>query len=215
MKKNFTFTLPDEPYKVTTAKNQTVNCTYIGPRYLCLCIEEGTHMVRNVETMADNLADIQLETHVEEGHYFVIMDAVENPLEASYLNHYYTHEPVENYSETLTDADGVEFTFEFDYADTGVIGQVTYFGTLKYLGPNKYEGPHYRQHANTREETLKNWEQFATTIDQSLANPANDYTDEERTKLQGHADWLKSIRTRYANIDHWKVPFKTNIPIVL
>lgn len=215
MIKNFTFTLPDGPYLTTTEKNQTVNCTYNGAKYLCLCVNNETKMVRNVERTGNTIAELDMENQIEDGHFFVVLDASVNTLQAAYLTHDYTHEPIEDIEETLTDADGETFTFNFHYDDTGVIGQVTWFGSVKYISDGNYEGPKYREHVNDREDTIRNMLMLADNIDASLGNPDNDYSDADRTKLEGHRDWLRSIPTKYADHPHWKFPFKSNIPTLL
>lgn len=215
MIKNFTFTLPDGPYLTTTENGQTVNCTYNGAKYLCLCVNNETKMVRNVERTGETIAELDMDNQIEDGHFFVVLDASVNPLQAAYLTHDYTHEEIEDIEETLTDADGETFTFNFHYDDTGVIGQVTWFDSVKYISDGVYEGPKYREHVNDREDTISNFEKLAEQIDASLKNPDNEYSDADRTKLEGHRDWLKTIRTKYADHPHWKIPFKSNIPTLL
>ena len=216
MKKAFTFTLPDGPYLNTTNDNNTVSCLYDGPRWLCLCIENGTHNVRNVETTGETEEELNFDVQIEEGHYFVKMKAEDNLVVAAYLTHNYSHEEIEDINETLTDAEGETFQFEYHYDTAGVIGQVCYFGSVKYIPTDgTYSGPQYRQHANTREETLANFVILAQSIQSSLDNPENDYTDEDRRRLTEHMEWVKSIPTRYADIPHWKIPFHTDIPVLL
>ena len=111
MIKNFTFTLPDGPYLTTTENGQTVNCTYNGAKYLCLCVNNQTKMVRNVERTGETIAELDMDNQIEDGHFFVVLDASVNPLQAAYLTHDYTHEEIEDIEETLTDADGETFTF--------------------------------------------------------------------------------------------------------
>lgn len=215
MRKAFTFTLPDEPYVTTTNDNNTVDCMYDGPTWLCLCVENSTHVVRNVETTGETEAELNFDDQNEDGHYFVKMKADENLVVAAYFTHTYTHAEVEDINETLTDADGETFQFEYHFDDNGVIGQVCYFGSVKY-NPNDgtYSGPTFREHANNREETLANFEILADSIDESLENPSNNYTDEEARRLREHAEWVRSIPTKYADIPHWKIPFHTDIPVL-
>lgn len=215
MRKTFTFKIPDEPYVNTTANGHTVEITYTGPRYLCLCVNSASKMVRNVETRGETVESLRFDDQIEEGHFFVVLDASVNPLEAAYLTHAYTHGPVTDHSETVTDADGTETTYDYAFADEGIMGQVLYGESLKYVEDGVYSGPEYRLHANTREETLRTYAVLADQIEASLANPDNGYTEAERTKLTGHAEWLRDIPRLYANVKHWKIPFKTNIPAVL
>ena len=215
MKKAFTFTLPDEPYVTTTNDNNTVECMYDGPRWLCLCVENGTNVVRNVETTGETEADLRIEDQLEDGHYFIAVKAADYTVVAAYLTHNYTHEEVTDIEETLTDADGDTFTFEYHFDDAGVIGQVCYFGSVKWNPDSEtFSGPKFREHANTREETLANFELLADTIDASLANDENNYSDEDRRRLTEHAAWVRSIPTKYADIKHWKIPFHTDIPVL-
>lgn len=216
MRKNFTFTLPDEPYKNTTALNKTVNAVYTGPRYLAICVIDSTGEIKYVARSGETEEEIDMPTLVDDdpATEFYLIDAGDYPMAAAYLTHSYTTpDGVPDYSETLTDADGEEFTYEYHYDDdTGALGQCFYTNSLKYVN-RSFVGPEYRLHANTRESTLANYEAYAVQIEQSLA--VNDYPEDDARRLAAHAEWLKTIRAKYANIDHWKIPFHTDIPAII
>jgi len=213
MIKQFTFTLPDEPYVQTTATNKTVNCTYDGPKWLCFAVENGTNKVRNLECAFDTEAELQLETQIEEGHYHIAVEAKDHPVIAAYFTHSYTHEEIEDLEETLTDADGDTFVFQYHYDDAGVIGQVCYNESVTWdPATSTFAGPIHRQHANSREETLAQFAHQATSLEENLDSPDTDYTAEDEASLRAHVEWLKSIPTKYADIPHWKIPFPVELP---
>lgn len=213
MIKQFTFTLPDEPYVTTTDLNKTVNCTYDGPKWLCFAVENGTHKVRNLESAGNTEEDLNFENQIEEGHYHIKVQAGDHPLIASYFTHSYTHEAVDDINETLTDADGTEFTFEYHYDDEGIIGSQCFAESVTWNpNTNQFSGPAYRTHANTREETLAQLANQATLYEENLDSPDTDYTSDDETALRAHIAWLKSIPTKYADIPHWKIPFPVELP---
>ena len=213
MIKQFTFTLPDEPYVQTTANNNTVNCTYDGPKWLCFAVENGTNKVRNLELTAETEEGLMMEHQIEDGHYHIAVEAKDHPLIAAYFTHSYTHEEIEDISETLTDADGETFTFEYHYDDNGVIGQVCYNDSVTWVpGTETFTGPIRREHANSREETMKQFVLQADSLEENLNSPDTDYTDEDDAALRAHVEWLRSIPTKYADIPHWKIPFPVELP---
>jgi hypothetical protein len=66
--------------------------------------------------------------------------------------------------------------------------------------------PEFRGHALTADsfnETVTN------QIDQCTAELARDdvYTDDEKTAITTYKTWLEGISTKYAAVDHWKIPF--------
>ena len=213
MIKQFTFTLPDEPYVQTTANNNTVNCTYDGPKWLCLCVENGTNKVRNLELSAESEAELQMEHQIEDGHYHIAVQAKDHPLIAAYFTHSYSHEEIDDISETVTDADGETFTYEYSYDSAGVIGQVCYSESVTWNPDTEtFSGPEYREHANTREETLAQWAAYADELEANLDSPETDYTEADEAALRAHVVWLRSIPTKYADVKHWKIPFPSELP---
>ena len=215
MIKQFTFTLPDEPYHTTTADNNTVNCTYNGPKWLCFAVENDTHKVRNLESEGNTEADLNFENQIEDGHYHIRVTANDHPMIAAYFTHAYTHEAIDDIEETLTDADGASFTFEYHYDDDGVIGQVCFNESVVWNPSNNtFSGPEFRTHVNSREETLSTFVAQADEYEANLASEDTDYTDADAAALTAHVAWLRSIPVKYAGIDHWKIPFPETLPIL-
>lgn len=215
MIKQFTFTLPDGPYLNTTELNRTVNCTYDGPKWLCFCVENNTHKVRNLEMAGETEAELNMENQIEDGHYHIAVKANDHPKIAAYFTHCYSHEEIEDISEELTDADGETFTFNYTYDDSGVIGQVCYNESVVWNPANNtFSGPELRQHANTREDTLLQWANYADELEANLDSDETDYTDEDDAALREHVSWLRSIPTKYADHAHWKIPFPVDLPTI-
>lgn len=128
------------------------------------------------------------------------------------MNTYETGE-VADYSTDLVDADGNEWNYTYHYDDdTGSIGQCFYGQSLKYIN-NQFVGPEYRLHAVTKQSLIENYKNIATAIEQSLQ--INDYTDEDRTAFAAHIAWLRDLERLYAGIDHWKIPFPSNLPTLI
>jgi len=209
MNKPFTFILPDEPYKTTTLKNNTVNCIYTGNRFLTLdvTLEDGT--INGVVDKTDIKPVVPKECRIP-GHAFIVVDALDNLVGAASVTGDYTNEDVPDFEE---DVPGGKYTFTYSKG-TGVIGLVITFPGIKFdHETNKISASFpYRIHANTRETTLNGFLSFANTIDKYLSKFPEYFSEEETTKLKKHSDWLKTIPTVYANVDHWKIPFPVNVP---
>jgi len=212
MRKNFTFLLPDEPYKNTTALNKVQNAVYTGPRYIAICVIDATGEIKYVARKGETEQELDFETLVDDdpATTFYKIDASEHPLACAYLLHTYETDEVPDYSTDLVDADGNEWNYTYHYDDnTGSIGQCYFGQSLKYIN-NQFVGPEYRLHAVTKASMIENYQNIATMIERSLQ--INDYTDEDREVLTEHVAWLRDLERRYAGIDHWKIPFPTNLP---
>ena len=212
MRKNFTFKLPDEPYKTTTALNKTVNAVYTGPRFLALCVIDATGEIKYIARRGETEADLNLSTLVDDdpATSFVKLDAGVNPFEAAYLTSQYETEEVQDPSFTYTDADGDEHTWSYHYDDfTGSIGQSFYSQDIKYVN-GAYTAPRYREHATDRATVIASCLTIANTVENSLAN--NDYSAEDQAALEEYVLWLRDVDRKYAGIDHWKIPFPSNVP---
>ena len=87
MRKNFTFLLPDEPYKNTTALNKVQNAVYTGPRYLAICVIDATGEIKYVARRGETLPEINFETLVDDdpATTFYLIDASEQPFAAAYM----------------------------------------------------------------------------------------------------------------------------------
>ena len=209
MKKNFTFVLPDEPYKTATTNNNVINATYDGPRFLVARVENATGIVQNVVRVADEEDQLDLSTFFEEGHTFFILDASKNAFEAAYLTTWYTHELIEDPTFELPNGLG-SWTYHYDDF-TGGINQCFYGQDLKYdLDTKEFIAPHYREHAVTRESVFSNAKILAADIEKALK--INDYPEEDAQKLSDYKDWLLTLEETYEDVDHWKIPFPNDIP---
>jgi hypothetical protein len=209
MIKNFVIVLPDEPYKTTTNLNKTLECTYNGPRYLAVCVKQ-TGDIKYFSTSGETIEELRMADQIDDeaGTAFHVLDAAVNTFEAAYLTHSYTHGDVEDYTVTHPNNLG---SWSYHYDDgTGAIGQCFYVQDVKYIA-GSYTAPRYREHAIKREDFLQHCIDIANHIERSLA--INDYSAEDTKKLQDHAVWLKSVPTAYANIDHWKIPYPSDVPV--
>lgn len=215
MNKQFNFILPDEPYKTTTALNKVVECTYTGPRYVLIQIDADDKQCRSIAGAAtlDSPALDHSAYASDEFHYRVI-DADQYTLECAYLTEEYHHGTVEDHAETLTDADGETFTFEHVYEDqTGILSHCYWAVSLLYdVEIESFSGPSYREHVNTRQSVIDTANMQAAEIDKALAEKT--FSDADKAALEEYSTWLKSIETKYAGIDHWKIPFPNiaNLP---
>ena len=182
--------------------------TYIGPRYLKVQYHNDTKYIANIINEGDTMEDLnEGPSAVMENHTSTVIDADSDTLVAAYLNNMYETGEVADYSEDLgtTDDNGDAETWEYVWNDNGVIHQIYLQGTAKFEN-NAVVAPEFRGHALTADsfnETVTN------QIDQCTAELARDdvYTDDEKTAITTYKTWLEGISTKYAAVDHWKIPF--------
>ena len=143
------------------------------------------------------------------------MDANESDdmaMRCAFITDEYTHPDAADYSEEITDADGDTYTWEHVYeGGTGMLAHIYVSDSLLYNHETRtWTNPVLRTHNNSRELTLQTWADQAAGIRRALSSDGdahNNFTDAERTTLGNHATWLESTPTKYANIDHWKIPY--------
>ncbi len=207
MRKFFSFKLSDEPYKSTTTLNKTVQATYLGPRFLALCVNEQTGWINYIARAGETMEELQMDLLVDDDPTttFIVLDASEKPFEAAYLTNNYENEDVADYEEVLPNGLGT-WTYSFS---GGAIEQNYYAFDMKYIN-GEFTMPRFREHAITRESVFEGAKNSAEIIKKSLAQ--NDFTDADRTKLEEYVNWLENLETNFAGIDHWKIPFPTDIP---
>ena len=208
MNKSFNIAMPNKPYVEDFSENKVQAATYTGHRYLKVQYANDTKYIANIINEADSMEDLEAgPAAVMEGHTSTVIDADSDTLVAAYLNNMYDTGEVADYSEDLgtTDANGDAETWEYVWNDNGVIHQIYLQGTAKFEN-NAVVAPEFRTHAVTRDsfnETITN------QIDQCTAELARDdvYTDDEKAAITTYKTWLEGISTKYAAVDHWKIPF--------
>ena len=208
MNKSFNIAMPNKPYVEDFSEGKVQAATYTGPRYLKVQYHNDTKYIANIINEGDTMEDLnEGPSAVMENHTSTVIDADSDTLVAAYLNNMYETGEVADYSEDLgtTDDNGDAETWEYVWNDNGVIHQIYLQGTAKFEN-NAVVAPEFRGHALTADsfnETITN------QIDQCTAELARDdvYTDDEKTAITTYKTWLEGISTKYAAVDHWKIPF--------
>ncbi len=208
MNKSFNIAMPNKPYVEDFSEGKVQAATYTGPRYLKVQYHNDTKYIANIINEGDTMEDLnEGPSAVMENHTSTVIDADSETLVAAYLNNMYETGEVADYSEDLgtTDDNGDAETWEYVWNDNGVIHQIYLQGTAKFEN-NAVVAPEFRGHALTADsfnETVTN------QIDQCTAELARDdvYTDDEKTAITTYKTWLEGISTKYAAVDHWKIPF--------
>jgi hypothetical protein len=206
MRKFFTFKISDEPYKTTTSLNKTVDAIYEGPKFLALCVHTPTGEIRYISRSGETEDELQMSNLIDDDPdtEFVVLDASENTFEAAYLTGNYTHDPIPDYTEVL--ASGETWNYSFS---GGGITQNYYGQDMLYLN-GEFGTPRFREHAVTKASVIQGAKNLLAMITTSLS--ANDYNESERQELENYKNWLMTIETVYADVDHWKIPFPANPP---
>jgi len=205
MNKNFTITLPDEPFKPSTDLNKTVACTYTGAKILLVAIDNETGQVDNIEGEYNRESDIDWDSHpVPRNHSLHVLDAASNLFEAAYLSHDYTTEEVADYEETLPTGEVYTYPYEKD----AIVDSVFRNLDLYYdKATGTFSGPRYLDPAVSSVDEIK--EHFAERIAEAdeVLDATDDYSEEEISQVQEFKDWYVDFDKNYAGVAHWKIPF--------
>lgn len=211
MRKAFTFLLPDEPYKTTTVNNNTVNAVYTGSRYLAICVVDATGEIKYIARRGETEAELNFEDLVDDdpATTFYKIDADQYPFQCAYLTNQYEYsEEIPVYEEEVP---GGTYRYHYDQKQ-GALGQCRWVNSMKYIN-GEFVGPAFREHANTRASFFASIPSLIESVERSLTHAADMmYTAEDVQKLEDHLDWLRNIETTYADVDHWKVPFPSDLP---
>lgn len=207
MQKLFKTVLPDEPYKTSTTKNVTVDCTYTGRRYLLVRMNHDGSIFaleKQVDTLEEienfKLTDQQLAA---ENRFQVTIDADINTWEAAHISHEYEHGEVANYKETLATGETWEYTYD-DFQ--GALDQPFYVNDIRFdRATNTWIRPRYRVHALTRDAFMGSIADQAETY--QVAAASGKYTGAQLESIKTHAAFLATVATKYSNVDHWKIPY--------
>ena len=136
-----------------------------------------------------------------------------NTFEAAYITREYTNGTPDPFTCELgtLDADGAAETWSYVWdQNTGMIAQQYYGLDLKFEN-GAYVRPRFRVHALSRQSFLDSMVTQAANIGRALETNEN-LTDANRAKLETYKTWLENIPTKYANVSHWKIPFKHEVP---
>lgn len=211
MNKEFTITLPDEPFKSTTDLNKTVACTYTGAKILIISVENETGQVTDVEAKYNRESEIDWDSHpVPRNHSLHVLDAANNLFEAAYITHDYTTEEVADYEETLPTGEVWNYSYEKDAIVGSTFRHLDLFynkETGKFSGPD-YLGPGIA----SIDEIKQSFSEKIAEADEVLDAP-DDYSEEEISQVQEFKDWYVNFDKNYAGVDHWKIPFPS-FPVV-
>lgn len=208
IEKKFIHVLPDEPYKQTTAKNKTVECTYKGAQYLVVRMLEESGTCLNVERYGDDKEAVELSI-VDDGpiYDFFVLDANEFPWEAAYLTGAYSTESVPNYETVLPN--GEKWIYEYNDLH-GVIQHCHAQNSLKYDKNLKvFTRPPYVTHSINPVEFQESVANQKKEFDKILAGDLSKYSNKTIEEIQAYANFLASISTTYKGVDHWKIGFPT------
>lgn len=211
MEKNFTTVLPDEPYKTSTKKNITVDCTYMGPRYLLLRCRLTDGWIMCVDRASDDYDFLQtLKTTNEPELFFVTLDAETHTWEAAYLTHEYRHSEVPDYTEVLPT--GEKYIYHYDDF-VAAVHQPFYVNDMYYdQSTSSFKRPKYRTHAVAKEDFWASIESNLRTFEAAVSN-LEKYDAKRHADIKAHYDFLKTCKTKYGAIDHWKIPFTAMPPL--
>jgi hypothetical protein len=208
MRKTFSAVLPDEPYKTTTKLNTVVECTYTGPRYLLVRVEKSDGKIFCVDGFGETLEDLDtsrltVEQLRGEKHEQVVIDADTETWMAAHLTHDYEHTAVPNYVETLSTG-GV---YEYNYNDQHSACTQPYYTNDSYFKKetNTWIRPRMRTHAVTRQSFMDSIQSQVDGLSETIAE--GKLNPDRQAQAQVYVDFLKELPTKYANIDHWKIPF--------
>jgi hypothetical protein len=171
--------------------------------------------VEKIVFTSDSITEMNsFNSYVQEpGKSYTVLDATVNTFEAAYVTGMYDTGAVAPFTCELgtLDAAGQPETWEYVWDQyTGMIAQ-QYFGLDLKFENGAYVRPRFRVHALTRQSFLDSMAVQAANIGRALETNEN-ISDANRTKLETYKTWLENIPTKYADVNHWKIPFKHEVP---
>lgn len=201
MKINFTIDLPDEPFKDTFNKNKTVTITYNGPRFIVVSIFKNNNQVSTHEGFFDSIEEIDLSTFCDDDKNFIILDAKENPLEASFITNWYSNEDVADYEESLPNGEKWIYFYE-----NQILGNI-YSCIMPYYDFDKkqFSKLELLLPPSTREEYLEAVDDKIKQAQQALLE--TDTNDAHYKELEEFIIKVKEHKNLTKTVDFWKLSF--------
>ena len=199
MEKTFSINIPSEPYGEIDENAIAVNVTYNGPAYIVFSLDSNGDFY-SIEGNFEELSEFDLADFVHEGHTFHVLDASKNTFEAAHLTNFYTNETVEDYSETLSTGETVEYAYPMD----GILNVFWKPGLSYNPENNTWSAPERVEEPISATEILKNIASRVAELETALAD--NTYTEEETKEINDWITWGKAAPTNYAGLAGWKIP---------
>ena len=209
IEKAFNIAIPNQPYVDDFSDGTEHASVYNGDRYIKFQYNATTGNIVNVIGNGDTEDEmVANEGPLMEGHLPAVIDADAAPLHAALITRHYTTGDVADYTENLgtTDADGNAETWEHFWNDgTGLLSQIYNIETMRYVD-NAIVMPEFKTHGITRESFFEGVNQQIAACTEELARDGV-YSDGEVTEITAYKTTLEGIATKYADVDHWKIPF--------
>jgi hypothetical protein len=207
----FNIALPNKPYVDNFSDNTVHGSNYAGFKFIKVIVDANGWVV-NAVSEADTMDEVNAQASpVPAGCSAVVVDGSANPFEAAFITGRYTTGAVAAYEESLgtNDANGDPEVWTYTWGEDGVLNQIYLHGTLKYVD-GAFVAPQMRTHALTRQMFLDSLAPMSQGLTDALtADDANTvYTAAERQAIVDHKTYVDNISTKYAAVDHWKIPFK-------
>lgn len=201
MSKQFTITIPNEPFVTDTSEGKTVTCEYYGPKYVLISIDSN-NVVQTHEGFFDSADEYKPDQYKDHRFTYHLIDAHAHPLHISLITNKYSNENIDNYEETLPDGT----VYNYDYADdTGILDQI-YNRWCKYTydpSTDTFSDLEFFE-MPPREEWAKS---IQSNIDLANAVDRSKQTDEINTAIDEFISFFQNIDTTYSGVKHWKIPF--------
>lgn len=200
----FKANIPDEPFKVTFTKGNTVEITYKGPKYLVISVSKDDNRLHTVDGEADTIEEIDLNDYEHEERNFHIIDAHKHPLVASIITHFYDNAEYPDYEEELPTGEKYIYLYE----NAGILGNI-YKNVLPIYFPeeDRFSNLELLEPALSKEQIDENIKTKIETYTEILETDKT-LTDESKISIRTYLNWLENIEETYAGVDHWKIPFK-------
>ncbi len=209
--KAFNIEMPNKPYVDNFSDNTVHASNYTGFKYVKVIVDANDWVI-NATCEADSMDELNAQASpVPAGCSAIVIDATANPFEASWMTGRYTTGAVAAYEESLgtNDDDGNPETWSYTWQENSILAQIYLHGTMKYTA-GSFVKPLMRTHALTRQMFLDSLGPLAdglqADLDADTADPK--YTAAQRQTVVDHKAYVENIPTKYAAVDHWKIPFK-------
>lgn len=200
--KQFTIKIPDEPFKTARNLGKTVTCTYSGPRFIVVELNPYTGECMSPVGFYIDHTQINLNQYYRGDECKIILvDADKNPFEASYITHHYTNEEIDDYVFKINGEEVWRYGYE---KQTGIFSDIFKPLALVYdFTKEQFLPVPFAEHGITKEEFWKGIEGIIKEYESRKENSK---------ECKEYLSYLKNLKSKYNNIDHWKIPFKIRDP---
>lgn len=203
MNLKFNLPIPNQPFSEDFSEGKTIPCVYTGYRYVVVGINPANGRVMSVDRKSNEPIDVsEFEDDVLTFEQISVTST--NVVGMAAITGDYTHDEVV-YSEALNDDE----TFEYPYSENNGINDI--YSMVNNPTWDSVSGTFGGFVVKTHPISQENFEEdLANRIAEWKAIEANtdgELDADQLAEVTAFVQYMENFTTKYAGIEHWKVPF--------